>query len=91
LEWGAVFVITTVSIFTGMISMMPMGLGGYDAMLVLLLMQYSIEPEYAVSIAIINRLTILFISIVSGIYGGTQLELNPFKTQWRKLLSSNTQ
>ena len=89
LEWSAVFTITTVSIFTGLISMMPMGLGGYDAMLILLLTQYSIAPEHAISIAIINRLTSFCISIFTGIYGGVKLELNPFKTQWRKLIPIN--
>jgi uncharacterized protein (TIRG00374 family) len=88
LEWSAIFVITTVCVFTGLISMMPMGLGGYDAMLILLLTQYSIEPEYAISIAVINRLSSLAISFATGIYGGFQLEMNPFKTKWRKLLTT---
>ena len=90
LEWSAVFVITTVSVFTGLISMMPMGLGGYDAMLVLLLTHFSVAPEFAISVAIINRLTSLFISIITGIYGGTQLELNPFKLKWREQISEKT-
>jgi len=87
LEWSAVFVITTISVFTGLISMMPMGLGGYDAMLVLLLTQFSVAPEIAISVAIINRLTSLFISIISGVYGGTQLQLNPFKLKWREQIA----
>jgi uncharacterized protein (TIRG00374 family) len=91
LSLSVVFIITTVSVFAGIISMMPLGLGGYDAMLIFLLSQFSIAPEYAISIAILNRFSSLMISFLIGLYGGAQLNLNPFKTNWRKMIADSRQ
>lgn len=90
LDWGVIFMITTVSLFAGILSMMPMGLGGYDAMLVLLLMQFSVNPELAISVAIINRLASIVLSIVTGTISGMRLEINPFrKKSWRNITAND--
>ena len=69
--------------------MMPMGLGGYDAMLVLLLMQFSVDAELAISVAIINRLASIVIGILTGTIGGMRLGLNPFnKKLWRRITAN---
>ncbi len=89
LDWEAIFIIATVSLFTGILSMMPMGLGGYDAMLVLLLMQFSVDAELAISVAIINRLASIVIGILTGTIGGMRLGLNPFnKKLWRRITAN---
>lgn len=89
LELQVIFVITTVSLFTGILSMMPMGLGGYDGMLIFLLIQFSVPAEYAVGIALINRITSLTISIVLGLYSGHQLSMNPFGAALRRELMAD--
>lgn len=90
LDWGAIFIIATVSLFTGILSMMPMGLGGYDAMLVLLLMQFSVDAEVAISVAIINRLASIVIGVLTGTISGMRLGLNPFKKKWWQHITANT-
>ncbi len=86
-----VAVIASISIFTGIISMMPMGLVGYDATFVLLAQQAGVPIEQALLIPLINRFISLSLSGLLGIWGGVKLGLNPFKgiRRIRSLLSSN--
>jgi uncharacterized membrane protein YbhN (UPF0104 family) len=76
-----IFVITSISIFTGLISMMPMGLGGYDITIVLLLTQASVPLEVAIIIPIFNRIGTIFISILFGLRAAYYLSINPFKLE----------
>jgi len=76
-----IFVITAISIFTGLISMMPMGLGGYDITIVLLLTQASVPLEIAILVPIFNRMGTIFISIIFGLRAAYYLSINPFKLE----------
>lgn len=86
-----VAVIASISIFTGIISMMPMGLVGYDATFVLLAQQAGVPIEQALIIPLINRFISLSLSSLLGIWGALKLGYNPLKgiKQIRSLLSSN--
>lgn len=84
LSWLQLCLITTVSMFTGFISLMPMGLGGYDAMLILLLAQASVPAEVGISTALANRLGSVAVSAVLGMWGGYRLGLSPFRRQWMR-------
>ncbi len=78
LAWPALFATSTASIFFGLISLMPMGLGGYDLAIVLLLTQQGIPATDAVAIALANRLANVAVGIFLGIVGGTNLGMNAF-------------
>ena len=82
LAWDTLFVITSVSIFAGLASLMPAGLGGYDAVLVLLLVKSSIPLEAAILVTVFNRMGTILVSAVLGVIAGYQLGLNPFKRDW---------
>ncbi len=82
LPWNSLFVITTVSVFAGMASLMPAGLGGYDAVLIFLLVKSSVPLEIAILVAVCNRIGTILISAVLGISAGLQLDLNLFKRDW---------
>ncbi len=83
--------IVCISIFTGIISMMPMGLVGYDATLILLAQQAGVPLEQALLIPLVNRFISLSLSALLGIWGGMKLGYNPFNGIKRisNLLSSN--
>jgi uncharacterized membrane protein YbhN (UPF0104 family) len=82
LAWDTLFVITSVSIFAGLASLMPAGLGGYDAVLVLLLVKSSIPLEAAILVTVFNRMGTILVSAVLGVIAGYRLGLNPFKRDW---------
>ncbi len=86
-----VAVIVCISIFTGIISMMPMGLVGYDATFILLAQQAGVPMEQALLIPLINRFISLSLSGLLGVWGALKLGYNPLKgiKQIRSLLSSN--
>lgn len=79
LSLGQTSVIVCVSFTTGLFSMMPMGLLGYDATMIFLSQQAGIPIEHALLIPIINRSTNLFFSTGLGIWGGFQLGFTPLK------------
>jgi len=74
-----VAIIVCISIFAGIISMMPMGLVGYDATLILLSQKFGVSLEQALLIPLINRFISLSLSTILGIWGGLKLGYNPFK------------
>lgn len=74
--------IAIISIFAGLVSLMPMGLGGYDVTLVLLLTQADVPPEVGISVVVVNRLGAVAVSALLGVAGGYALGLNPFKRTW---------
>ncbi|MBW1726424.1 MAG: flippase-like domain-containing protein [Deltaproteobacteria bacterium] len=75
LEWRSIIAITVLSIFAGFISAMPMGLIGYDATIVLLLMQQGMSVEAAVSVPMINRAANLLVSVFLGIPSAIKLQI----------------
>lgn len=82
LEPGAVALVACVSIFVGLVSLMPMGLGGYDVTLVLLLSQLGVPAEVGVMVALLNRLATIAVGSALGIWGGLALGLNPLRREW---------
>ncbi len=91
ISFAQVAVIASISIFTGIISMMPMGLVGYDATFILLAQQAGVPMEQALLIPLINRFISLSLSGLFGIWGALKLGYNPLKgiKQIRSLLSSS--
>ena len=84
LPWLDFSVVTCVSIFAGLISMMPMGLGGYDVVIVLLLTQAGIPFNTAIAALILNRFGNIVVSMLLGIWSGWELQMNPFNLSWVK-------
>ena len=70
--------VTCISVFSGLLSMMPMGLGGYDIVLALLLTQAGVPGDVALTVPILNRFGNIAASMLLGIWGGWGLGLNPF-------------
>ena len=65
--WQEIASVTVLSIFSGFLCMLPMGLVGYDAVIVLLLRQYGISVEIAVMVPLINRSSNLLLSAILGV------------------------
>lgn len=70
--------ITVVSVAAGLFSMMPMGLGGYDAVIVALLMTAGVKWEVAIAVPIMNRFFSLLVSCLLGGVAAWSLRFNPF-------------
>lgn len=86
LPLSSLFSVTALSIFAGLVSLMPMGLGGYDLMLVLLLQSKGISVADAVAVAVVNRLAGFAISSMLGAWGGMALGLGAFnRREWGRL------
>lgn len=77
-----IFITTSIGIFAGLTSMMPMGLGGYDLTIVLLLTHFSVPPEIAVCVPVLNRILTLIFSAIFGSWGGLSLGLNIAKIKY---------
>lgn len=82
LPWLLAGAIAVISVFVGLLSMMPMGLGGYDLALVALLVAAGVPVELAVTVAVINRIAGIAVSVVLGLWAARQLRLNPFDRAW---------
>lgn len=65
--------IGVLSVFAGLASMMPMGLGGYDIVLVALLEQAGVPIEVAIGVTLLNRLLNVTIALALGGWAGTTL------------------
>jgi uncharacterized protein (TIRG00374 family) len=83
LSLAAIAALTCISIFVGLASMMPMGLGGYDLSLALLLAQFGVPWETSLLIPIINRAGSIAFSVLAGAWSARGLDINPFDKQWR--------
>ena len=75
LGWHTISTLTVISIFAGFVSMMPMGLVGYDATIIYILTQNGVSVETAAMVPVINRLANLFVSVVVGIPSAYKLHL----------------
>jgi uncharacterized membrane protein YbhN (UPF0104 family) len=80
---GTVCVVTVVSVFAGLVSFTPMGLGSYDAALVLLLTDQSLPLGAALAVPALHRVGMLAITAVVGAWSGSRLALNPFRASTR--------
>jgi uncharacterized membrane protein YbhN (UPF0104 family) len=65
--WQAMIVISVLSVFAGMLCMLPMGLVGYDAAAVMLLAYYGVDLATAAMVPVANRLANLAAAILLGI------------------------
>jgi len=83
------FATTTLSIFAGLISLMPMGLGGYDLMLVLLLKMNGIPASEGLAVAVANRMANLVMSIMLGGWGGAALGIGTLNRRALARLASS--
>ena len=68
-----------ISITTGLLSPLPMGLVGYDAAIVLILGLHGVPVEKALWVPLINRTANLLVALTLGAIGGLQLGVNPFR------------
>ncbi len=68
--------VVAVSILAGFVSMMPMGLGGYDLSLVFLLMMIGVPRETALAVPVINRITMVSASALLGSISASRLGLS---------------
>ena len=75
LGWSTISAVTVVSIFMGFISMMPMGLVGYDATIILLLTQSGVDMGTAALVPVINRAANLLVSGITGVPSAFKLKL----------------
>ena len=82
LEPGALALVACVSVFVGLVSLMPMGLGGYDVTLVLLLSQLGVMTEVAILVAVMNRVVTIAVGSALGVWGGFALGLHPLRRDW---------
>ncbi len=70
--------VVAVSMAAGLLSPLPMGLGGYDAAVVLLLGILGVPLEQALWVPLVNRAANLAMAAVLGGLGGLRLGINPF-------------
>lgn len=73
--WQALATATVLSMYAGYLTMLPMGLVGYDASIVILLSQYGIGMESAILVPLIYRAAILLISVALGLPSTLKLGL----------------
>jgi len=86
LSLAVIAALTCISIFVGLASMMPMGLGGYDLSLALLLAQFGIPWETSLLVPIINRVGNISFSVLVGVWSARGLDLNPLGKRWRSAI-----
>lgn len=77
-----VFAATTVAVFSGLISLLPMGIGAYDAILVLLLAAVRVPADIGLMVVLTNRFSSLAVSIALGALASLRLGINPFRAAW---------
>jgi uncharacterized membrane protein YbhN (UPF0104 family) len=62
----SVTLIVAISIFAGFVSLMPLGLGGYDLSLVFLLTLIGVPKELALVVPVINRIVMIGAGLILG-------------------------
>ena len=60
--------IAIISFFAGMLSMMPLGLGGYDTMIVTILTSLGVDFQQSLLVPLINRLTVTIVVWLVGLF-----------------------
>ncbi|MFQ5448398.1 MAG: lysylphosphatidylglycerol synthase domain-containing protein [Saprospiraceae bacterium] len=76
LPFSVVASVAVLSIYAGFVSAMPMGLVGYDATIVFLLVQQGVDLQTAVLVPVINRVANLLVSILLGIPSAYKLGIS---------------
>lgn len=61
----------------GMLSLMPMGLGGYDLTLILVFSSAGVSWESTAQLCMVNRAALVFYSLAIGLWSGKVFGLNP--------------
>lgn len=73
--WQAIATVTVFSMYAGFLTMLPMGLVGYDASVIFLLRHYDVGMENALMVPLIYRASILLISVGLGLPSSFKLGL----------------
>lgn len=73
--WKAIATASVLSIFSGFLCMLPMGLIGYDVVIVFLLARYGVATETALMVPLINRFSNLLLSAAVGVPSSLKLGL----------------
>ena len=71
-----VTLIVAISIFAGFISLMPLGLGGYDLSLVFLLTLIDVPKELALAVPVINRIVMIGVGLILGTFSMSRISLS---------------
>jgi len=71
--------ITCISFFIGLVSMMPMGLVGYDVTIIILLQQASLPLEMAILVPVINRSLTIACAVTLGSWSAYSLGYKPLQ------------
>ncbi len=72
-----VTLIVAISILAGFLSLMPLGLGGYDLSLAFLLASIGVPRELAVTVPLINRIVTISTGVVMGAMSASYLGVKP--------------
>jgi uncharacterized membrane protein YbhN (UPF0104 family) len=75
-----VILVVAMSILAGFVSLMPLGLGGYDFSMIFLLTMIGVPREAALAVPVINRITMVSTAAILGVVSAGRLGLN-----WRKI------
>ncbi|CRI66649.1 membrane hypothetical protein [Thiocapsa sp. KS1] len=77
IDVAAIGALTAIAILVGLLSFTPMGLGGYDAVMVTGLLQFGAPLSTALILVLLNRLLTISAALLIGGIGGWALRLNP--------------
>jgi uncharacterized membrane protein YbhN (UPF0104 family) len=72
----SVSLIVAISIFAGFVSLMPLGLGGYDLSLVFLLTLIDVPRELALVVPVINRIVMIGVGLILGTISLSRISLS---------------
>ena len=72
----SVTLIVAISIFAGFVSLMPLGLGGYDLSLVFLLTLIGVPKELAMVVPLINRMVMIGVGLILGTISMSRISLS---------------
>lgn len=72
----SVTLIVAISIFAGFVSLMPLGLGGYDLSLVFLLTLIGVPKELALVVPVINRIVMIGAGLILGTISMSRISLS---------------
>lgn len=82
-----VTLIVAISIFAGFVSLMPLGIGGYDLSLAFLLTLIDVPREVAVAVPVINRISMISVGLILG---GISLNRLPLQRKFLRDVSDDS-
>jgi uncharacterized membrane protein YbhN (UPF0104 family) len=77
-----VTLVVAISIFAGFVSLMPLGIGGYDLSLVFLLTLIDVPRELALAVPIINRISMIGVGLILGTISLSRMSLPQKSSQY---------